>query len=116
MCLVHGQIQFACGAASFSGATLYIRLLDVSNADAASAVVAEQIVPDVRCVAGSTTTLPFALRAPNIDRQAHYTISAHCDLDADGVISVGDLITMQSYPVLTFGFPDHVIIDLRAVR
>jgi hypothetical protein len=38
------------------------------------------------------------------------------DLDGDGKISKGDYISMQSYPVLTFGSPSEVTIEVKQVE
>ena len=38
------------------------------------------------------------------------------DVDGDGKVSVGDYISMQSYPVLTFGYPREVTIEVKKVE
>ena len=43
-------------------------------------------------------------------------IRVHIDVDRDGRVSRGDYITMESYPVLTWGHPDRVTVRVREVK
>ena len=90
-------------------AKTYIRLLDVSYADEPARVVAEQTL------AGARDGVRFALRPGAFDPQASYTVAAHVDLAGDGQVSKGDFISMESYPVLTRGYPHTVEVTVRRV-
>jgi uncharacterized lipoprotein YbaY len=93
--LVSGEILFDQKARAFSGATIYVRLQDVSRADAPSKTIAEQVIRDV---SSSKAALKFSIRGKIENEQASYIVSVHVDVDGDKEISVGDYITMESYP------------------
>jgi len=114
--LVSGEIVFGEGNEAFSGATAYVRLEDVSRADAPSDVVAEQVIRQVKYQPGQTGRLAFDLRGSTHHEHARYIVSAHVDVDGDGQVSRGDYVTMQSYPVLTQGYPRLVSVQLRKVK
>lgn len=113
---VSGEIAFGEGSEAFSGATAYVRLEEVSRADAPSHIVAEQVIRPVSYQAGLAGRLTFELRVKNLDERARYIVSVHLDVDGDGQVSRGDYITMESYPVLTQGYPHLVSVRLRKIR
>ena len=110
-----GEITFAKTGTSFSGATVYIRLEDVSQADAASKIVAEQIVEDISHQQGGEEKVQVSLQS-QIDERASYIVSVHIDVDGDGQISQGDYINMSSYPVLTFGHSNQISVCVQQVK
>lgn len=114
--LVSGELVFGEGNEGFSEATAYVRLEEVSRADAPSRVVAEQVTHHVSYKPGQPGKLVFNLRGLVLDEHARYTVSAHLDVDGDGQISRGDYISMESFPVLTQGYPSVVIVRLRKVK
>jgi uncharacterized lipoprotein YbaY len=110
---ISGQVRVA-EALDQPSSTLYVRVEDVSRVDAAADVVAEIAIPiDHPLAAG--TELPFTLTVPEIDDQAHYSVRAHLDTTGSRRIDDGDRISMQSYPVATFGHPDEAVIEARKV-
>jgi uncharacterized lipoprotein YbaY len=111
-----GRITFEEWAGAFSHATVVVRLVDTTYADAPAEVVAEYVRRDVDFDPRNETGLPFELDGPEPNPRAHYTVEAHIDLDGDGTVSRGDLLTMQSYPVLTFGCARDVNILVEQVR
>ena len=114
--LVHGEVVFDETAQPFSGATVYVRLEDVSREDAPAQIMAEQILRDVSHTAGSATQLQFAIEGTIPDERARYAVRVHVDIDGDGQISGGDYISMESYPVLTYGHPSRVTVRVQEVR
>jgi len=114
--LVSGEIQFAEQPHLPSDAKAYVRLSDVSMADAPSRLIAEQVLTDVAEKANSGKPIPFVLYDTIQDPQASYAISVLVDVDDDGRISRGDFINMQSYPVLTFGYPSHLTVQVKKVN
>jgi putative lipoprotein len=89
------------------GATIHVRVEDVSRADAASVLIAEQVtVLSHTMFAGQG--IPFECAVPDVDPRARYSVRVHVDRDGSGVIKQGDLISTQSYPALTHGAPDRV--------
>ena len=116
--LVTGQVVIAAAAPAFCGAIAHVYLEDVSYVDAAAAVVAEAVIPDVRHEptgdGGDGTLLPFALHAPpgatTVDPRNDYAVRVWVDRDGDGQQGPGDLYSDQSYRVLTRGFGRTVTI------
>lgn len=113
--MLSGKIFFQ-DARSFTGATVYIRLEDVSCVDAPSEVISEQVIHDVSHSAGSQQSLDFNVYGSIPDNKAMYIISVHVDVDNDGYVSQGDYLSMESYPVLTYGYPNIVTIWVREVK
>jgi uncharacterized lipoprotein YbaY len=112
--VVRGTVRFFEAVDVPSGATLYVRLLDVTFTDAPSRTVAEQVLALPRGRADERP-LAFSLRLETIDPHRTYIVSAHADLDGDGSISRGDWMTMESYPVLTFGHADRVDVVVKKI-
>lgn len=105
---------------TFAGASLNVRIEDVSEADAPAIVVAQQTVPSVSHQQGACDAIRFALGPlASFDREAAYVIRAHVALAGGSEIrspQPGDFITMESYPVLTLGHPNWIAVRVREVR
>jgi uncharacterized lipoprotein YbaY len=112
--IVEGEIHFPPDAA-FVGATVHVRLQDVTLADGPARTVAEQTIPNVSHPGSSGGTVAFSLRAGRFDMRARYVVRVHVDVDRDGRVSRGDYISTESYPVLTLGHPNRVIVRVRSV-
>lgn len=104
------------GMRSFTGATVYVHLEDVSRLDAPSTVIAEQVIRNVAHQAGSQQGLEFSLYGQIPDEQASYSLRVHVDVDGDGRVSHGDYLSMESYPVLTHGYSNRVKVRVREVK
>ncbi len=113
---VTGEIRFDRDAPLFADATIYVRLQTVSQADAPAHNVAEQVIRQVSRKTHDSTQQPFELVCDAVNEKDAYHVQVLVDIDGDGAISVGDLITTQSYPVLTFGYPNHISVTLTEVR
>jgi uncharacterized lipoprotein YbaY len=113
--LVKGKITFEEVAPPFTGATMYVRLERITAADIASEVVADYVERDV-VFDPKTSSLSFAIAGNPPDPRASYAVRVHIDIDGDGEVSQGDFISMQSYPVITFGHPTEVSILVRQVK
>lgn len=114
--LVKGKITFEEEAPSFTGATMYVHLENITLADIAAEVVADYVERDVAFDPKTATDLSFAIACKAPDPRASYAVRVHIDVDGDGEVSKGDFISMQSYPVLTFGYPREVSILVRQVK
>lgn len=110
-----GELVFAERPTLPATAVAVVKLLDVSLADAPATVVAEHLLRNIAADANAGRPLPFVLSAAAPDPQASYIVSAHVDCANDGRVSPGDYLTMESYPVLTYGHPTRVIITVRRV-
>ncbi len=112
---VHGTISFGEDVQPFDRATAYVRLEDVSVADAPARVVAQSVISNLaKPRAGEG--IPFTLPAGRINPRASYNVRVLVDVDGDGQTTAGDYVSVQSYPVLTFGYPPEVSITVRRVR
>ena len=114
--LVKGKIVFEDVARPFTDATMYVRLERITAADIASEVVADCVERDLAFDPTTSSDLSFAIAGNSPDPQASYAIRVHIDIDGDGEVSQGDFISMQSYPVITFGHPREVSILVRQVK
>lgn len=96
--LVTGVIKFSEVVEPFRGATLWIRLLDVSRADGLDETLAEQVLRGIS-VSAPGEEFAFALDAPMLDPRGTYTIEAHLDVSGSGEVEVGDYRTMEHFGV-----------------
>jgi uncharacterized lipoprotein YbaY len=113
---VSGEFRFGEGSQAFSGATAYVRLQDVSRADAPAHIVAEQVIRDISYQPDRPGSVAFQLDGISPDERSRYEVSVHLDVDGDGQVSRGDYINVESYPVLTQGYPRVVNISLRKIK
>jgi uncharacterized lipoprotein YbaY len=97
--VITGDVTVDAAAAPISGATLTVRLEDVSRTDASSKVIAQVTIPYVSLEAGGSRSIPFQVEVPEMDPNARYILSAHLDVNNSGEITAGDYITMESVPV-----------------
>jgi uncharacterized lipoprotein YbaY len=114
--IVKGEIKIAGKPDLPASAKTYVRLLNTSLADAPSAVVAEQVIDDIAGFLRRDEKVTFRLEASSINERDSYTVSVLVDIDGDGAISKGDYISMQSYPVLTYGHPSEVTIEAKLIE
>src|SRR5512132_4241650 len=97
---LEGVVRFRDPPPNLSDATMRVRLLDTSRADASSETVAEQTIQGVsleRDDAGDGVR--FAFYAPELRPGRAYSLAAHVDVSGSGESEAGDHITMESVPV-----------------
>jgi hypothetical protein len=114
--LVKGKITFEEAAPPFTGATMYVRLESITAADIGSEAVADYVERDVAFEPKTSSELSFAIAGNPPEPRVSYAVRVHIDIDGDGQVSKGDFISMQSYPVITFGHPREVSILVRQVK
>jgi uncharacterized lipoprotein YbaY len=112
---VRGDVKLGPTSGSFSGAVLRIYLEDVSRADVAANVVAEFVVTGVEHTAGDVSLWPYEIQLESVDSRIHYALRAHVDRQGDGRVGIGDCVSTQSYPVLTFGAADRATVEVRQI-
>ncbi len=112
--LVRGEVVLPEGDPGERAACVLVQVEDVSRMDAPSIVVAEQRIEDVPLDGGR---LPFEIEVPAglIDRRASYSLRVHVDVTGTGEVERGDLITTQSYPVLTGAEPAETRVEVRRI-
>lgn len=113
--VVRGEITFPPDTPAVKPARVTVSVEDVSRADAPSQVVGEASVSLGALRAGSS--VPFSLRVPasRIDDRHSYSLRVHVDMSGSGEVERGDLITVQSYPVLTRGHGDEARVEVKLV-
>ena len=96
-------------------AAMVVQVEDISRADAPSTVIGEQRVEDVELRPGEPLTFAVEVPAEGLDERHLYSVRVHLDVTGGGDIRKGDLITMQTYPVLTRGHGDEAAVTVRPV-
>src|SRR5262249_45660269 len=114
--VVTGEIVFPQPPPCLRAATVYVRLLDTSLADAPARVVAEAVLTGLGDQAAAGGTLAFTLRGRVDDPTSRLTVGVHVDLDGDGAVSRGDYLNTASVPVLTRGHPNQVRVPVQKVE
>ena len=112
--VVRGAVELPMDTRGERAANVVIQVEDVSRMDVASTVVGEQRMEDVPLDASD---IPFEVEVPAglIDERGTYSVRVHVDLSGSGRVEPGDLITVQSYPVLTAGSPDTARVAVRRI-
>src|SRR5262245_42826717 len=109
--LVEGKIVFDGDVPAFSGATLRVRVEDVSRMDAPAGVPGEF----VKVISYDGTPIPFKVSGQSPDQSHRYNVRVHISIDGSDDIKKGDFITTQSYPVLTHGAPGNITVHVKKV-
>lgn len=116
MSIIKGEITFEKDAPSFTGATLHVYLENISFIDAASEVVADYIEWNINFNPNTSNSIPFEIVYKNLDPGDRFAIRVHIDVDKDGKVSKGDFINVQSYPVITFGYPKEITVIVKQIK
>ena len=82
-------------------AALIIEVRDVSVADAPSTVLASRRLRRVKLRPGGR--IPFALEVPEAAASQSLSMRVHVDVDGDGRVGAGDLLSTRAYPVAATG-------------
>lgn len=97
--LARGVLRLDPAAPPFTSARAFVLLEDTTYADADATLLAEQVLEGVDHALGTAEELPFALQGPPPPPEVRgANVSAYVDVDGDGRISPGDLVSEQSYP------------------
>lgn len=114
--LVSGEIVFDKGGPPTVSdiISLIVSLEDTTYADAPAKLIAQQKTL-ISAETARHGSIPFVVYGEVPDRLAVYTISVLVDIDRDGKVGHGDYVNAASYPVLTFGNPNRVTIQVKEV-
>jgi uncharacterized lipoprotein YbaY len=112
---VTGVIRLEPPPENLAGAEIRVRVIDTTQADAASRETALTTLRDVDR-ASVKSGIPFAIDVPEIDPRNRYEVSVHVDMNRSGNIEAGDYLTMESYPVFTSGRGDKASVTARRVE
>ena len=86
---------------------------DATRLDEASSVVAETVVHDLDLAAPPLVSVEVGEFDPAADLYVRVHVSSGARATRE--VSVADLVTTQSHPVLTHGHGDTVVVPLRVV-
>ena len=115
--VISGRVQIPRSASVRIAKAVWVRVLDVSRADAPSQIVAEHRLHDVEVKAGDgVETIPFYLdEVEGRDQRADLTVAIHVNWSGSGNVEQGDYLTTQSYPVDPIDGLREVIIEVGKV-
>jgi uncharacterized lipoprotein YbaY len=108
------QLDWPAGVTAVpADARAVVTVEDVSRADAASTVVASTELTDLDVSRPAVAEVDV----PDVDPSANLVVRVHVTASAEGTrdVSLGDLITTRSHPVLTRGHGDSVVVPLTRV-
>lgn len=113
---VSGELAIPEALAISPSTVAYVDLVDTTLADQASLLIKRQVIPHVDKEIGPGRKLKFQLAIASPDPRRSYEVRAHVSVDGSETMSVGDATTMQSYPVLTFGYPTVANVATRLIE
>lgn len=97
---ITGEVQFPDGTPHFQGGTLFVTVQDVSQMDAASALIAQAVQPEI-VYDGQPLSFQLTAALPE-DSTASYNVRAHLSRTGDaGQFHQGDYISTQHHAVST---------------
>lgn len=108
--VVEGQVVAGEYIENLRGATVVLRVEESSRADAPSTVIAEKVLTSCWLAEDAAS---FSVAVPGVDPRATYRVTATVDLDGDGRIGRGDFLSVVSYPVMTRGHGNQMVIEVR---
>ena len=114
--LLRGEIVFDHNVPGLEKAAMHIFLEDTSLADDSAQVIVHEVIGNITPAMAGAGRVPFVLYGEIPDKRAHYTVRVHINMERVGKISHGDYINTESYPVLTRGHSDQVIVHVKPVR
>lgn len=97
---ISGTIEFLDVRESALNVTVFVRVQDTSHTDAGAPTVVEQVLRGVNIVPRAQP-IPFTVHGIPQNPRARYTVRVHADVNGDGIVSRGDYVSTQSYPVPT---------------
>lgn len=81
---VQGNIIFDEPVESFSNATIYLKVEDVSLQDVASVTMSENSIAGVSMDTDNVQPVPYLINHPELEERMTYSLSVH--VDVDGII------------------------------
>lgn len=109
-----GEVVFPCDLVAGDNAVLRVALQEVTRADAASVTTSSLLLPIARHLRAGEC-VRFVLEGLHVDARMRYEVRAHVDRSGNGRVEVDDLVSTESHPVLTRGYPAWISILLSPV-
>ena len=95
--LIEGEITFKGVEKQVGGATIYVRLEDISIQDDAGKTLVEQVIRDVSVDPSAPPTYRYLIEHRELEPKDSYRIRVHLDADNSGDISEGDFAWTAPY-------------------
>ena len=95
--LIEGEISFKGVQDRIDGATIYVRLEDISIEDDAAKSLVEQVIEDVTVDPSDLPTYRYLIEHRELEPKNTYRVRVHLDTDNSGDISDGDLAWTALY-------------------
>ena len=95
--LIEGEITFKGVENRIGGATIYVRLEDISIQDDAGKTLVEQVIRDVSVDPSAPPTYRYLIEHRELEPKDSYRIRVHLDADNSGDISEGDFAWTAPY-------------------
>lgn len=96
--LIEGEIAFKGVQNRITGATMYVRLEDISIQDDAAKTLVEQVISDVSVDPSALPTYRYLIEHRELEPKDTYRVRVHLDSDNSGDITEGDLAWTAQYP------------------
>jgi putative lipoprotein len=113
--IITGEIELPSGNLPSEAKQLVVQIEDVSRADAPSQVIAESRHSGIPLMPGASIPFKIEVPADKLDEEHSYSIRAHVDVSGSGRVDSGDLVSTQSYPVLTRGYGESARVKVKIV-
>ncbi len=95
--LIEGEISFKGVENRISGATIYVRLEDISIEDDAGKTLVEQFIRDVSVDPSALPTYRYLIEHRELEPKNTYRVRVHLDSDSSGDITEGDFAWTAPY-------------------
>ncbi|MGR6920603.1 hypothetical protein ACU635_40745 [[Actinomadura] parvosata] len=95
---LQGEVVLTPVLGSFQDATLRVRVLDVTEADAPAGTLAELTLPALSYDGNAERRVPFSLPSPAWDARRTVIVTAHLDRSGSGTVEAGDALTTRAEP------------------
>ena len=95
--LIEGEITFKGVQNQISGATIYVRLEDISMQEDAGKTLVEQVISDVSVDAAALPTYRYLIEHRELEPKDTYRVRVHLDSDNSGDITEGDFAWTAPY-------------------
>ena len=112
---INGKILFKNLRVSLEDVNVIVSLEDVSRQDFPSQIIAIKKLTGIDIPSNSNNYINFILKGSIKCKDGTYIVSAHVDVNKDGVINVGDYINTGSHMIDPFSNSNYVTIEVTKV-
>jgi uncharacterized lipoprotein YbaY len=112
---VRAEIELPTGDVPSHAAEVVVYVEDVSRGDAPSTVIGVKREQSVQLRPGALLQVSMDIPAALIDERSIYSARAHIDVSGSGNVKKGDLVSTETYPVLTRGHATTIRMKVRRV-